>query len=394
MSRKKKCWSQSVGVYGSRVRVAERTPGGKLYLLWVDGNGSQQKRALGHADRKIGKSEAVAFASRIAGDRDSVECERLTLTTLFDIYEANGLHGRTERHRSEVTRKLALWRSFLGGERRVESLSPSDVERFVEARRLGVLRPANATEGRVVGMTTIWHDFVALTTALHFATRHRDTRGKPLLVGNPLTGVRVPKTVSPARPVADDGVYELLRAVAPEVNGHVGLALDLASSTGHRIDAILKLRWDDVSFVRTPHAPHGTLRWRGENDKIDNEHTVPMNELASTALLLVARDRQAIGAAWIFPSETDDSRPVDRHLANRWLRRVEKLANVDHVAGRGWHAFRRGWASARKHLPDVDVAAAGGWKDTATMKRCYQHADAVGVLRVVTEPIRRISGDS
>ena len=32
-----------------------------------------------------------------------------------------------------------------------------------------------------------------------------------------------------------------------------------------------------------------------------------------------------------------------------------------------WHAYRRGWATSRKHLPDVDVAAAGGWKSTETL---------------------------
>jgi len=392
MSRRRKCWSQSVGVYGSKVRVAERTPGGTLYLLWVDKERQQQKRSLGHADRKRGKEEALALANRLAEDRESVEGEKLTVATLFDIYERHGLHGRTDRHRQEVKRKLALWCAFLGASRQIESLSPADVDRFVEARRQGRVKPEKAKEGTMVGNTTIWHDYVTLTTALHFATRHRDARGKPLLLANPLNGVRVSKTVSPARPVADDAFYEALRAIAGHLNAKFSLALDLAFTTGHRIDAILKLRWNDVSFARTESAPFGTIRWRGENDKIENEHVVPMNEIAHASMLRVARERQAIGDAWVFPSDTNESRPVDRHLANRWLRRAERLAETDHIKGRGWHSFRRGWASARKHLPDVDVAAAGGWKDTATMKRCYQHADAAGVLKVVTEPIRRISG--
>jgi integrase len=293
-----------------------------------------------------------------------------------------------------VRRKLGVWRAFLGENRAVESLSPADVERFVASRREGAIGPDRKLKERTVGMTTVWHDRVALATALNFATRHRDARGRPLLGVNPLTGVRVPKTVSPTRPVADAALYEPLRAIADQINGKFALALDLAFSTGHRIDAILKLRWSDVNLSKLPHAPHGTIRWRGEHDKIDNDHVVPLSELTSAALLRAVRECQAIGDAWIFPSESDESRPVDRHLASRWLRRAEKLAKLDHVTGRGWHAFRRGWASARKHLPDVDVAAAGGWKDTATMKRCYQHADAVGVLRVVTEPIRRVSLES
>lgn len=37
----------------------------------------------------------------------------------------------------------------------------------------------------------------------------------------------------------------------------------------------------------------------------------------------------------------------------------------------------------RKHLPDVDVAKAGGWRDLVTMKRSYQRSDPITVLRVV-----------
>lgn len=65
--------------------------------------------------------------------------------------------------------------------------------------------------------------------------------------------------------------------------------------------------------------------------------------------------------------------------------KAEELVWIEHQLGRGWRAFRRGWASARRQLPKIDVAAAGEWEDTATMKRCYQHADAKGVYRVVSE---------
>jgi len=40
----------------------------------------------------------------------------------------------------------------------------------------------------------------------------------------------------------------------------------------------------------------------------------------------------------------------------------------------------------RKHLPDVDVAKAGGWRSIATMKRSYQLVDDAGVLEAVLEP--------
>src|SRR5687768_16363968 len=61
----KKCWSESLGVYGATVRVAEREPGGVLYLLWLDKRGKQQKRSLGHRDRREGKRQALAAATLI-----------------------------------------------------------------------------------------------------------------------------------------------------------------------------------------------------------------------------------------------------------------------------------------------------------------------------------------
>src|SRR5687768_1883934 len=103
---RRKCWSLSVGVYGSKVRLTELASGGSLYLLWVDARGKQQKRSLRHTDRRRGKAEALAFANQLASDRGSVENEQLTITKLFDIYEREGLHGRSVTHCREVKRKL------------------------------------------------------------------------------------------------------------------------------------------------------------------------------------------------------------------------------------------------------------------------------------------------
>ena len=47
----------------------------------------------------------------------------------------------------------------------------------------------------------------------------------------------------------------------------------------------------------------------------------------------------------------------------------------EHLPGSRRHSLRRGWATARKHLPLHDVAAEGGWTDTATLMASYLHAD-------------------
>ena len=45
---------------------------------------------------------------------------------------------------------------------------------------------------------------------------------------------------------------------------------------------------------------------------------------------------------------------MTRHLTNKWLRRAEKLVGVEPQVGSLWHAYRRKWATERKHLPDAD----------------------------------------
>jgi hypothetical protein len=65
------------------------------------------------------------------------------------------------------------------------------------------------------------------------------------------------------------------------------------------------------------------------------------------------------------------------------LRRAEVRAGLVKLERGAWHPYRRLWAVERKHLPDVDVAWAGGWRDLATMKRSYQRSDGATVLRVV-----------
>ena len=78
--------------------------------------------------------------------------------------------------------------------------------------------------------------------------------------------------------------------------------------------------------------------------------------------------------------------PMTRHLADKWLRKAEKLAGLEPQLGSLWHAYRRKWATERKHMPDVDVAAAGGWKSTHALKASYQHADAETILKQESRP--------
>ena len=48
-----------------------------------------------------------------------------------------------------------------------------------------------------------------------------------------------------------------------------------------------------------------------------------------------------------------------------------------------WHAYRRKWATERKHLPVQDVAGVGGWKSNAMVLNIYTQADDETMLQVV-----------
>lgn len=163
--------------------------------------------------------------------------------------------------------------------------------------------------------------------------------------------------------------------------------LDLAHGTGRRISAICSLRYEDL---RLNDGPHGSILWPAETDKIKRSWLVPMSKEVRGAIDRVLRQRPGIGVAYIFPAGEDPTKPVRAEVASAWLLRAEKLAKVEKQNGSLWHAYRRGWATARKHLPVPDVAAAGGWADQHTLMSVYQQPDQATMLQVVTQPARLV----
>ncbi len=73
-----------------------------------------------------------------------------------------------------------------------------------------------------------------------------------------------------------------------------------------------------------------------------------------------------------------------------WLEMAEQKAKLPNLEGALWHAYRRGWATSRKHLPVSDAAAVGGWREIGTLLKCYTQADADTMLAVM-ESSKKIS---
>jgi integrase len=116
------------------------------------------------------------------------------------------------------------------------------------------------------------------------------------------------------------------------------------------------------------------------------EWSAPINAQVRAAVDRILRDRPGIGRAWLFPSPTSPLRPVSKELASTWLRKAEEQAGLEALDGSLWHAYRRKWATERKHLPVQDVAKAGGWRDVQVLQAAYQQADTATLYRVVSGP--------
>lgn len=115
---------------------------------------------------------------------------------------------------------------------------------------------------------------------------------------------------------------------------------------------------------------------------------MPLAEDARKAIDRVLQERPGIGAAYLFPAVTDASKSLDVDVASGWLLEAERLAGVEKQDGSLWHAYRRKWATERKHLPRVDVAASGAWSALSSLQTCYQMADLQTMQHVVSSPVR------
>ena len=374
----RKRWSSTVGIHrGTRVRVYERTPGGTLYCaVWVPGRGVS-RRSLGHTDRKRALREAAELATLRAKGEIETQRSSLTMDALLARYLANATHARdgslkTERYRRDCAKRACYLVQWFGTQCEAAKLTPDRLQAYVRARRAGDV------SGRAVRTRSVQSDLVFLKSALHWAAGVFDD-GRPLLERNPLAGFSPPRERDPRRPLIDGAAVKALLDVAEIVSPQLPLLIVLMDTTGRRLSSVLGLRWDDFDF------DEGRIRWRAELDKTRRASETPIPKAALGPLTALRRARAAIGASLVFPhpKRSKTGQPVTRHLASYWLTRAFELAGVPKPEGSLWHAFRRRWATLRKHLPLKDVAAAGGWHDLTTLLTCYQQPDEETLRAVV-----------
>jgi integrase len=309
----------------------------------------------------------MARSNRWTPNRGNRARHRLTLSALMQRFVTEGRYLpdgslKTETYLRHCARTGRYLCTFFGRDFDPQYLTPHRVGEYVRARRVGEIN------GRVVGTNCVKQEVMILKAALTWACGVY-TGKTPLLGRNALTGWKVPREKNPKRPILDEESVERLGEVAEDVHEFFPCLLSLACHTGRRISAILGLKWDDIDFEQ------GTIRWRAETDKKRKEWITPIPTRVLKELTRHLDTHPAIGAALLFPHPKNRRKAVDRHLAAYWLDRALTLAKVDHPDGGRWHVFRRAWATARKHLPVQDVAAAGGWSDLNTLLTVYQQPD-------------------
>ncbi|MDE0072532.1 MAG: tyrosine-type recombinase/integrase [Gammaproteobacteria bacterium] len=386
MARTKRCRrSYGAGEWGrNRVRVFPDPKTGRYQIEWRE-NGRRLTRSLGHREWVRAKRQADEFAAGFAGPdlngKAEAEPEPLTLGRLLDIYgeEVTPTKGRhTRLHDRAAT---AMFLKCFGEDRRPETLSQRDWDRFIQARRSGKVGPS----GQPVSDRTVERDLRFLLAVLNWAARSRDEEGRLLLESNPFRGFKPPREKNPTRVVLSEREYRALLQVSRRLDWRFRVALVLAHETGHRIGAIRQLRWSDIDLNG------GVVRWRAEHEKTGYEHVTPLTDEALAVLEEARRMDAGTGNAPVLPSPTDASKCAGRWLVRKWWYRAQTLAGLEPKRGRGWHSLRRKFASDLMDTPLKVLCELGGWKDATTVLRCYQRPDA-GQLRTALEDRPRVRG--
>ena len=387
------CWSLSLGVRGLKVRVEQRKPDGTFYRVYRIPGGKQSYASLQTTDRVEARRLATEFIRAVEQGRKPA-AEPLTLERLWNLYqqEAPGYRQNIDRTRKQKKAEMALLLAGLGAAKRVDHLTRNDVERYIGMRRTGRGWP-DGRSTNPVRARTIQGEVKLLLVLIHWALSERQPDGSWLLESDPLRGIKLPREENPNRPVATYDRFLKLRAAAQELAASAPqergrerwkrfeLALVLIEATGGRIGAIRGLRWKDINFD----SPE--ITFRAEFDKRGRDRVVPIPDALAKELWDFKVKLWSVGNGWLFPCAEKDA-PWPREIFGELYDRAERHANVPHVKGGRFHAFRRKWATERKHMPLVDVMAAGGWRDPGTVYTSYQHATTDGMLEVMSTPVK------
>jgi len=394
-------WSYTSGRRPNRVRVYERADSGSLFLAtWDADQGREVRRSLGHSDREWAKDLADDLAVQLRRGEQAISRradEGPVLREIFARYLREKSPDKSESSRRSDRRNAELWTRVLGADFDLSKLSRRQWDRFLRDRASGAIdargNPVAEGKRRPVSARAVQTSCVWLRAVCRWAMTYRDEDDRLLLERDPTAGLDVPRQTNPKRPVAShdrvDAIREVYRQPRMQVDGtlvetFLPEIFELAVGTGRRISAICSLRYEDLQLEKTEEAPYGAILWPADTDKMNKSWRCPISPEVRKALQAALLKRNRVGPGPLFPDPKKPEEPIGYDKAAHWLQSAERLAGLEPQEGSLWHAYRRLWASARKDLPDVDVAQAGGWSSLEALKSAYQQPDARTMLKVVT----------
>ena len=95
---------------------------------------------------------------------------------------------------------------------------------------------------------------------------------------------------------------------------------------------------------------------------------------------------------WVLPSLDDPSEPCPRRTLLKWWKQAERLAEIDHVPGLGYHTLRRRFATDLKTTNLRDLCSLGGWKCGQTVVTVYQQPEFVLMKQALDSRTKRTTG--
>ncbi len=413
MTKRQKRWSARFGSYGHRVRVYEREVGSAIYYRYREPSSAVgaprfRKGSLGHTNRARAMQWARQKAEELQIGAELEQNHGAKASMVFALYLQYATPAKAPGVQEHDKRCAELFSRLFGPGFDLHDLDSARWERFKRDRLTGALDPkgrlVREDERRPVRTRTVKRDLEWLRSVVNWARRWREPGGETLMRSNPVEALVMPRENRPRRHVATQDRFEQVRTEAEKivmavsrrgwgqaVKTYLPELLDLVNETGRRIGAVRQLKVSDLRLKPTPNFPHGAIVWPADTDKMDREWLTPINVVARAAIDRRTTHLRGDPEAYLFPSPTNPTKPTSKEMADKWLLKAEKLAELEPLDGTLWHAYRRKWASERKHLSRTDTAAAGGWSDVRTLESIYQQADDSTLYEVVSAP-KRIRG--
>jgi integrase len=402
----KKCWSESFGFYGATIRAAERTPGGVLYLLWLDKRGKQQKRSLRHRDRKLARKQALEIANAMAaavspGTAGFVTVEKprekadepLTLAEGVEraFEPLKGLYPRPTKHAKQARKYADTAAQLLGRDMAWAELRPGSILYLV--RQLA--RRSRNGEGAVSAekMCVILYAIASWLRAEELipSTAAHSNAGWKVRVREEWRNTTGQRTRAVERPRHAVDEVAALFAALPQADARLRLLVELAAEL--RAGQAVRARRSDLTLEKVGgfklgrFIVHGAGKKRGETVDLHPELRALVDNVLSAGYLAEAEaafQRGEVEDYFLFPAGKlkGGSVPLQRatasHLSYAAIRTMfvdlERIAGVEHRRGRSFYGLRRQATDlAPEFAQDARVLnSLSGHADSATREQVYQ----------------------